>query len=349
MSANCNRGWIIRSGDSDEVRTNYLYPELTEGRLRMGCGGEGMALKDRDGFITTKRQWEENYRRAWRENPSPKRYSVLLRLLKIEQGDVVVMPKMPNSREFSIARVSGGYQFGPTLTMEYGPDYGHIIPVDPASVRTFNCRANRDAYAVSRRFSSRLHRSPVTFISEEGSIEAARNLLEMESIHSEGDPSSLDQALLDDALKKAAEAMLKESHSWGGLCFEKIVKQAFKNRGYEIVTGKYPRYDGSGSDVDIVVRPPSNIDKLFMPQTIAVQVKWKKGIDEDDTSAVEQLARWDECDPVEKIVISSADGFTEQCKRMARDEDIMLLGGLNTMYFLMGLPNPFREEDEEEI
>ena len=217
MPANCNRIWIIRSGDSDEVRTNYLYPELTR-RLRMGWGGEGMALRDREGVTIPKRQWEENYRRAWKENPSPKRYSVLRRLLEIEQGDVVVMPKMPNSREFSIARVSGGYKFGPTLTMEYGPDYGHIIPVDPASVRTFNYRANKDAYAVSRLFSSW---SSVTFTSEEGSIKAARNLLEMESIHSEGDPSSLDQALLDDALKKAAEAMLIESHSWGGFVLKR--------------------------------------------------------------------------------------------------------------------------------
>ena len=75
-----------------------------------------------------------------------------------------------------------------------------------------------------------------------------------------------------------------------------------------------------------------------------MQVKWKQGIDRDDISAVEQLDRWNE-EPVEKMVISSADDFTDECKRVAKDKDIILLGGLNTMYFLMGLPNPFREEE----
>lgn len=299
-----------------------------------------MALQDNEGRPIPKEQWEENYRRACGENPSPRRYSILRRLLEIKQGDVVGMPKMPNSGEFSIACVSGSY----TFSVDRDDDYGHIIPVHSDSVRTFNHRADEDAYAVSSLFSSPAHRSPVTFTSKERIIEAARNLLERESIRSARDPSSLAQASLDDALKKAAEVMLrKESPTWSGDRFEKIVKQAFKNRGYEIVTEKYRRYDGSGSDVDIIVRPPSNIDSLFMPQEIAVQVKWKQCIDENDVSAVNQLVSWNEV-PIEKMVISSADDFTDECKRVAKDNDIILLGGLNTMYFLMGLPNPFREE-----
>lgn len=304
-----------------------------------------MALQNGEGFTIPKKQWEENYRRAWGENPSPKRYSVLLRLLEIEQGDMVVMPKMPRCSEFSIACVSGRYTFS---VDEDKNDYGHIIPVHSASVRTFNYRANEDACAVSRLFSRRLHWPSVSFTSEERIIKAVRSLLEQESNRSARDSSSLVQASLDDALKKAAEVMLKESHTWSGDHFEKIVKQAFKNRGYEIVEGKFRRYDGEGSDVDIIVQPPSNIDSLFMPQTIAVQVKWKKGIDENDISAVKQLERWYRWngDPaVEKMVISSADDFTDECKREAEDKDIILLGGLNTMYFLMGLPNPFREEE----
>ena len=343
MSANCNRIWIFRSGDSDddEFRRRYLYPELEAGRLRMGWGGQGMALQDIEGRPIPKEQWEENYRRAWGENPRPRLYSTLRRLLEIEQGGVVVMPKMPNRREFSLACVSGSY----TFSVDECDGYGHIIPVHSASVRTFNYRADEDAYAVSSLFSSPPHWSPVTFNSKERIIKAARNLLEKESNRSARDPSSLAQASLDDALKKAAEAMRQESATWSAFHFEKIVKQVFENRGYKIVTEKYRRYDGGGSDVDIIVQPPSNIDSLFMPQMIAVQVKWKQGIDENDISAVKQLDRWNECDPVEKMVISSANDFTNECKKVAKDKDIILLGGLNTMYFLMGVPNPFREEE----
>ena len=138
MSANCNRIWIFRSGGSDDDRREYLYPELQAGCLRIGWGGQGMALQDNEGRPIPKEQWEENYRRACGENPSPRRYSILRRLLEIKQGDVVGMPKMPNSGEFSIACVSGSY----TFSVDRDDDYGHIIPVHSDSVRTFNHRAD---------------------------------------------------------------------------------------------------------------------------------------------------------------------------------------------------------------
>ena len=48
------------------------------------------------------------------------------------------------------------------------------------------------------------------------------------------------------------------------------------------------RYDGKGGDVDIVVLPPAG-HGLFLPAEIAVQVKWKQGIDENDEEAVRQI------------------------------------------------------------
>ena len=75
-----------------------------------------------------------------------------------------------------------------------------------------------------------------------------------------------------------------------------------------------------------------------MPPEIAVQVQWKQGKDPDDIHAVEQLVEWAESELVQKFVISSADDFTDDCKKKAEEEGVTLIGGLNTMYFLMGVP-----------
>lgn len=317
-----------------------IYKELKAGRLRQGWGHPSLRLRDENGDQIPKWQWEKSYAdyAKWGA-PTPRRYGILARMLSMQPGEVVVMPKCPKRNQFSVACVNGTYQFGDELDN----DIGHIIPVAPDSVRTFDYRASDDAYTVSSLFSRANHRSPVTFAYDSNHIQAALRLLnESQDCLQAKEKIELVQAALDDALKVAAETMRKEVASWNGKHFEAAVKQAFQNQNYTIVAD-YPTYDGKGGDVDIVVRPPSNNFSLFMPQEIGVQVKWKQGIDTNDIAAVNQLVKWQEGDAVQKFVISSADDFTDECKKKAEDEGITLIGGLDTMYFLMGLPNPIRE------
>ena len=321
---------------TSEWERSYIHKELRDGRLRQGWGGPNMDLRD-----ISKEQWEENYKHSWGERPSPRRYSALIPLLQIKKEDVVVIPKMPEWNQFSIARVRNDYGFNPDLEKK---DFGHIIPVNPGSIRTFSYRASDDSYMVAGIFSRANHRYPVTFAYNKIHIDAVLRLLsESQDCLEEKEKSELTQAALDDALKKAAESMQEEVKSWNGHLFEEAVKKVFENQGYEILNGQYSRYNRKGGDVDIIVRPPSNIYGIFMPQEIAVQVKWKQGVDQEDVHAVRQLVDWNESDTVEKFVISSADDFTNECKKKAEDNGIMLISGLNTMYFLMGLSNPIRE------
>lgn len=328
---------------TDDAHQDVLYEELRNGMVRQGWGRANLALLDKDGNRIPRDQWTQNHRKDYDKEPSPRGYSKLTPMLKLAAGDMIVLPKIPNSEEMSIARVNGRYRFERT-SERLSHDFGHIIPVDPASVRTFNYCANDDAYAVSSLFARANHRSPVTFAYGRGSVEAvARLLAEPQDIRTAKPDEDLVQAYLDKARRKAAEAMLVHvATSQNGPRFENLVKQTFKNQGYKILS--YTRYRGDGSDVDMVVEPPSSPYSLFMPQEIAVQVKWKQGQDEDDVHAVEQLLKWNESDLAEKVVVSSARSFTQRCRELARENDVRLIGGLNTMYFLMGLP--FRDVDE---
>jgi len=310
-----------------------LYNELKSGRLRQGWGASGLSLWGAPEKKIGKKEWEENYRKAWGGKPSARRYSALTPMLEIEEGDVVVMPKQPESDQFSVARVSGKYRFEEGNLLDN--DFGHVIPVDPDSVRTFNFCAGTDAYTVSSLFSRANHRYPVTFAYGQSHIQAALNLLE--SADNLAAQKDMVEVALDDAVMVSAQAMQKEITKWNGKRFEAAVKKVFEKRGYNLEN--YRTFDGQGGDADMVVSPPSNNHILFMPQKIAVQVKWKSGVDQNDINAVEQLLVWDEIKDgaVKKFVISSADRFTDKCKRKAEDEDVTLIGGLNTMYFLMGI------------
>lgn len=333
--------WLVvfRTGtNQDEETTKMLYQELQSGSLRQGWGGAGLSLMGEDGEQISKAQWVENYRSVWEEEPSSRRYSALTPMLDLRADDIVVIPKLPENDTFSVARVSGEYKFIEDDHVARD-DFRHVIPVDENSVRSFHKHSSEDAYAVYSLFSRANHRYPVTFAYDKNHINAAMKLLDQESDLSQAHSSEdLVRVALDSALDYAAGKMQEKVKGWNGGQFQSAVQSVFENQGYEVIKN-YRHYDGKGADADIVVRPPSNhAYSLFMPTEIAVQVKWKQGIDSDDVHAVKQLVAWKESDAVQKFVISSADEFTPDCKKLAEESGVTLIGGLNTMYFLMGVP-----------
>lgn len=247
----CNWFAVFRTDEN----CGWLYTELTEGRLRQGWGVPGLGLRTAGGGEVSKAEWADAYRAHtdW-GNPSRMRFAILSRMIEMHEGDIVVVPKMPQWNQFTVARVSGEYLFEPDG--DHG-DFGHIVPVDPVSVRTFDYRANNDAFLVSGQ----------------------------------------------------------------------AVRQAFRDQGYQ-VQEDHRRYDGEGGDVDIVVLPPAG-HGLFLPAEIAVQVKWKQGIDENDKEAVRQIGDWTKSEGSEaaKYVISSASGFTGRAREEAAADGVVLIGG----------------------
>ena len=338
------RDWftIFRTDEGNEG----LRTELAAGRLRQGWGVTGLGLVTKDGKPADKTDWEEAHR-AWKDwgNPSPRRFAILRRMLELDRGDIVVMPKMPALNQFTIACASGRYRFE---LADGWDDFGHIVPVDPGSVRTFAYDSCNEARLMSGLFSRANHWAAVSFCASAKHLEAARTLLTQPSSTESKPRRELWESAIDDAFLKAAESLSIEVAHWNGQMFEKAVRQCFVDQGYEVK--EYRRYDGEGGDVDMVVSPPPGRHSMFLPTEIAVQVKWKQGVDEDDAWAVAQIDRWAEWQDssATKYVISSASAFTETARRDAAEHGVVLIGGLQTMCFLLGAPDRYRADWDRE-
>lgn len=330
-----------------EQNDDWLHKEIQKGRLRQGWGRHGLALTRSDGEQVNKEQWKAAYREVgWGDlGSNSKRYAILTRMLQLDAGRIVVVPKMPEQGQFTIARVCDKYRF--ELADERN-DFGHIIPVDPDNIRVFNYRADDDTFLVSGLFSRANHRPAVTFCTSTEHVEAVLRLLKRESRQTAKSESELFQAPVDQAFKAAAKSLQDQIKTWDGHRFEKAVRHAFREQGYQVKDG-HRHYDGQGGDADIVVSPPTR-HGFFQPEEIAVQVKWKQGVDVHDTDAVEQIVKWaaSQESNAAKYVISSASEFTEKAKEQAAEKEVVLIGGLQTMCFLLGVSERYREDWEFE-
>lgn len=154
--------------EEGQFRT-WLRAELQAGRLRQGWGRAGMTLLNEQGDLIPQGVWEENYTTAVPEWGEPgRRYEILIRMLELGEGDVVIAPNMPNDGQFTVVCVSGPYRFE---TPDGIDDFGHIIPVDPANIATFDNEQNEDAITISRQ---RGYRDAVNIV-RNGGIEARLN------------------------------------------------------------------------------------------------------------------------------------------------------------------------------
>ncbi|MDE0443025.1 MAG: restriction endonuclease [Gammaproteobacteria bacterium] len=211
-------------------------------------------------------------------------------------------------------------------------------------MRTFGYRSCKEALLISGLFSRANHWSAVSFCASGSHLQVAERLMEMPSSTTVASRRDLWEGAINDAFRAAAESLAADVEDWNGYLFEEAVRQCFVDHGYEVK--EYRRYDGEGGDMDMVVAPPQSRHGMFLPTEIAVQVKWKQGVDEDDAWAAAQIDRWAEWQEssATKYVISSATGFTEKARETAAAHGVVLVGGLQTMCFLLGMPDRYREE-----
>jgi len=105
-----------------------------------------------------------------------------------------------------------------------------------------------------------------------------------------------------------------------------MIEIMFERGSYRIIERR--QYDGLGGDADIVAMPqlPALAEVFEHRAPLLVQVKNKIGIDKDDTHAVDQLVQIATQYPgASLVVISSADGFTEECVAKAKEHKVQLI------------------------
>ena len=71
---------------------------------------------------------------------------------------------------------------------------------------------------------------------------------------------------------------------------------------------------------------------------VIVQVKHKQMIDHSDVDGVSQLVKWkpDQEEEVQfRVLFSSADTFSEPCKKIAEANDVILICGIDAGLFML--------------
>ena len=318
----------------------FVKQELREGRLRQGWSPPGTSLLDADGQPRTKEAWTRAYKDAWGNGPSPRRHGILSRMLNMKKGDLVICPKVPDYSCFTIAIVSGPYRFEVAHGKE---DLGHIIPVkDQREVKNW---LNSDSRTISELFKSAYFRAPVIEVqasNRDRILDAAQQVRTEEDTSTAQDPEAINKEFFAKARKEAAKHLIEHFRQRGFDQFEAAVGQAFVRKGYEYIGGN--RYQSGGADADHVLSIPmpgfEDSDNVKCPlPLLIVQVKRHTGdVAPDDWRGVEQLSKWEPGEGkqvVARVLFSSADRFTERCKRLAEEKEVTLICGEEAGLFLL--------------
>lgn len=316
---------------------DFVQNELQQGRLRQGWSPPGTSLLNAEGSERSKEEWTQAYERAWDGPPSPRRHATLRRILDMNKGDLIFVPKAPQYGYFTIAEVSGCYRF----EVDSGQnDFGHIIPV--TNLRVVDNWYNGASQTIYELFKSAHFRSPVTQVQDyntERVLAAAERLRNEDNTDTHQDPATIKQRRYAEVRRKAAESLIQSvNDEWGHDQFEAAVGEAFERKGYELLKSKNTR---NGGDADHVFSlPMPGFDEALLESTplLIVQVKHKTGTDYGDVEGVRQLVKWEPDKGEEvlyKVLFSSAESFTEECKRIAKAKDVILICGTEAGMFML--------------
>lgn len=329
--SNC---FVFRTSDNE-----FVQEELRNGRLRQGWSPEGTSLLDNNGQERAKGDWTQAYIAAWSEEPSPRRHGILRRMLDMRVGDVVLCPKAPAYGQFTIAKVSEPYRF--EVPGDQG-DFGHIIAVE--NRRVVSNSYNADSVAISDLFRSPQFWPAVAKVQDdkkEAVLDAAKRLLRnQEDTSTSQDPARAREALYHEGRRAAAKSLMEHAVNWSFQQFEAAVGQAFERKGYEKLESNIIRY---GGDADHVLSIPMPGFEEIGPNSIPaliVQVKHKQGRDDNDVEGVEALVNCkpdqdSEWDVRYRVLFSSADSFTNECRRLAEAHDVILICGIEAGLFML--------------
>ena len=319
----------------------FIRDELLTGTLRQGWGASEMDVtKSLDNFTAA---WQNNWEDAPGEKKITRKYNNLRIMLDIKPDDIIVIPKVSVSHDyvgrfFTVAICEELYSF--SLPKNGTNDFGHCIKVKPL----FSVPYDFDgaSQSVSNKFG--VYRSALNRVWSDDFYLAVESLLES---HNHGKEFFAEQngnylKILSDTTMNARNSylsqMVSEMQKWQNKTLENIIEQLFNKNGY--TTKDNNHYDGEGGDIDLVFQSyndntlMSNIydltDKENAPD-IYVQAKKKTHTDYNDVKGIEQLLQMDKKEGKRNIliVINLADDFTEAARKLAEDNGVILLNGMN--------------------
>ncbi|OLS38931.1 hypothetical protein BTR22_04615 [Alkalihalophilus pseudofirmus] len=320
--------FVFRQSPTDQ---KALFTEIEKGRLRQGWSfAEGLSL------LHGKDQFIQAFEQATAQWDAVKQWGTLSRMLNIKSGDYIVVPKQPDAKHFTIMQAKlredglGCYDFIEPL--KGTNDYRHVIHIDPASIQVVHYEAMYPA-VIKRLLKSIAYSSPVNIVRQKGFKEAIHTLM-TESEKKELKQAHPLQAKMKEVEKRLYQEWVKEARNLTPIDFEKVVKSFMETNGFTINRGNY--YDRLGGDIDLVCTKEVPLYTPFEPSTMEVtyyiQVKKHKGT--TGATGVKQLNQMVDHLPresgkhVQKILLSLADDFSEGCKKLADESEVLLIDGM---------------------
>lgn len=265
----------------------------------------------------------------------------LLRMMDFRDGDILVLPHLPEYGTVSLHIVDGDF-----------PDCYEYEQADPTHLNhgvrvreSFGLHGQISVRNVElRAYNAKLPylRLPVLPIPDlESTFQNIISALRAEQ-HRQFTASALDDFLVEAAEKMAScltEQMQAIPASGGDISFEAVCERILVRNGYRIVARN--QFDGRGGDADLVCTRPRSKLSRFETGDVTLYVQIKKHQGETDVHAVNQVLGMLQGQPNgDGCVMSAADEFTNEARELAQKHGIALLSKIEICRLLM----PFLSE-----
>ena len=306
-----------------------------DGRVSQGWGGGeegGLDLRDYDFVGRTYRHYElETTRIA----------TNLSRMMDFRDGDILVLPHLPDYGTVSLHIVDGDF-----------PDCYEYEQADPIHLnhrirvrKSFGLDGQISVRNVElRAYHARLPylRLPVLPIPD--LEDTFNNIISAMSSDRAAPDRRFTASTLDDFLAKAAEKvascvaeqMQAIPAIGGGISFEAVCERILVTNGYRIVARN--QFDGRGGAADLVCTRVRSELSRFETGDVTLYVQIKKHQGETDVDAVRQVISMLQGRPdADGCVMSAADGFTNEARKLAKKHGIALLNSIEICRLLMPL------------
>ena len=323
-----NKAYVIRISYEDTKSYEFMNKELNAGKLRQGWGAHFADLRKEENewvrsFLDEQDDSDEKYFR--------RKYRNLAIMKEIKNGDILLIPKTPEYSCFTVCVASGEYCFEKPENLEED-DFYHYIPIDVGSIRYFGYHTSEKTEII--RAKMRAYQSPVNKIWNGDMLDAIKSLLNEKSSN---DQKEIDEIAADVFNNILNNELLQRFRNLGSRNIEKFVQRIFDDAGYEMKGTN--SYDRNGGDADLIFSGNAvpeffevSDNGLDFNNDIYVQIKNKNGIDLNDTDGVKQLVkRTENIAGSIRILISTADSFTPECKEYARENNVLLISGRGLM------------------
>ena len=260
----------------------------------------------------------------------------LSRIRDFRDGDVLVVPHLPENGTVSVHVVDGDF---PDCYAYLASDSWHLN--NQIKVRaSYGLDGQISIYnSLLAPWYGKLQwmRLPILPMEEYGGIFAELIDHLVASPAATYPPSEINEyfeALTQRLLGVLKEDLIKISPSVSAISFEKVCEYLLTEVGYSIVARN--QYDREGGDIDLrCVRERSSLSPFESGQvTLFVQVKKHTGT--SDAHAVEQLLRMMKREPgADGCVMTLAENYTTEAAALAKKEGILLLNGESTRRLLL--------------